>query len=120
MQGDPLNTKNSHRRLRAQFYYVTSLLKLYSLSSVNERWLNRYGNGLCAGRPGFDSLQGQETFLHSVQTGSEAHQSPNLWAHRALSPGVKCLGHETDHSKPYSAEVKNGVAIPPLPHTLPV
>jgi hypothetical protein len=41
-------------------------------------------------------------------------------APRALSPGVKCLGHQTDHSAPYSAKVKNGVAIPPLPDTLPV
>jgi hypothetical protein len=29
---------------------------------------------------------------------------------------VKWQGHEADHSPPYSAEVKNGRAIPPLPH----
>jgi hypothetical protein len=32
-----------------------------------------------------------------------------------LSLGVKRPGHETDHSPPSSAEVKNGGAIPPLP-----
>jgi hypothetical protein len=35
----------------------------------------------------------------------------------ALSPGVKGMEHEADHSSPPSAEVKNGRAIPPLPHT---
>jgi hypothetical protein len=37
--------------------------------------LNRYGDGLRAGRSEFDSRQGQEIFLllHSVQTGSGAH-----------------------------------------------
>jgi hypothetical protein len=33
-----------------------------------------------------------------------------------LPPGVKRQGHEADHSSPSSAEVKNGGAIPPLPH----
>jgi hypothetical protein len=32
--------------------------------------------------------------------------------------GVKGLGSEAGHSIPSSAEVKNGVAIPPLPHML--
>jgi hypothetical protein len=34
----------------------------------------------------------------------------------ALSPGVKRLRREADHSPPSSAEVKNGGAIPPLPY----
>jgi hypothetical protein len=33
----------------------------------------------------------------------------------ALSPAVKWLGLETDHSYPISAEVTNGGAVPPLP-----
>jgi hypothetical protein len=32
----------------------------------------------------------------------------------ALSPGVKRLGREADHSPPSSAEIENGGAIPPL------
>jgi hypothetical protein len=32
-------------------------------------------------------------------------------------PGVKRPGREGDHSSTSSADVKNGEAIPPLPHT---
>jgi hypothetical protein len=32
-------------------------------------------------------------------------------------PGVKWPGHDADHSPPSSAEVENGAAVPPLPHT---
>jgi hypothetical protein len=32
-------------------------------------------------------------------------------------PGVKQTGRETDHSPAFSSDVKNGGAIPPLPHT---
>jgi hypothetical protein len=34
----------------------------------------------------------------------------------ALSPGIKRSGREADHSPPSSSKVKNGGAIPPLPH----
>jgi hypothetical protein len=34
----------------------------------------------------------------------------------ALPMGVKGPGHEADHISPSRAEVKNGGAIPPLPH----
>jgi hypothetical protein len=33
---------------------------------------------------------------------------------RALSPGTKQPGREADHSMPFSAEIKNGGAIPTL------
>jgi hypothetical protein len=35
-----------------------------------------------------------------------------------FTPGVKWQGHKADSSPPYSAEVKNFGAIPPLPHML--
>jgi hypothetical protein len=35
----------------------------------------------------------------------------------ALSSRVKQLGREDDHSPPSSAEIKNGEAMPPVPHT---
>jgi hypothetical protein len=38
------------------------------------------------------------------------------WVPRAISLGVKWPGREADHSPLSSAEVKNGGAIPPLPH----
>jgi hypothetical protein len=36
---------------------------------------------------------------------------------RPLSPGGKRLGHEAGHSNLSDDEIKNGGAIPPLPHT---
>jgi hypothetical protein len=44
-------------------------------------------------------------------------QPPIRWVQGAISLGVKRLGPEVDHSPPFSAEVKNGEAVPPLPHT---
>jgi hypothetical protein len=34
----------------------------------------------------------------------------------ALSLGVKWQGHEADHSPPSNAKIRNGEAMPPLPH----
>jgi hypothetical protein len=36
---------------------------------------------------------------------------------RAFSLGVKWLGCEADHPPPFNAEVENGGAVPPLPHS---
>jgi hypothetical protein len=44
-------------------------------------------------------------------------QPPIQWVLRAPSPEVKGAGHEADHPLPSSAEIKNGGAVPPLPHT---
>jgi hypothetical protein len=44
------------------------------------------------------------------------NQSPIQWVPGALSPGVKQTGREAHHSPPFSAEVKNGGAIPPFSH----
>jgi hypothetical protein len=43
-------------------------------------------------------------------------QPPILWVLRAISSGVKRLGHEADHSPPSSAKVKNGGVITPYAH----
>jgi hypothetical protein len=40
------------------------------------------------------------------------------WVHGAVSPVVKRQGREADHSAPSSAEINNGGAILPVPHTL--
>jgi hypothetical protein len=42
---------------------------------------------------------------------------PIQWVLGDRLPGVKRPGREADHSPPSSAEVRNGGAIPPLPHT---
>jgi hypothetical protein len=44
-------------------------------------------------------------------------QPPIKWILGALSRGVKRQGRKAHHSPPYSAEVKNGRTIHPLPHT---
>jgi hypothetical protein len=66
-----------------------------------------------AGRPGFDSRQSQEIFLHSTAF------RPALGPTKPpiqLVPGVNPLGCEADHLFPCDVEVKNGGAIPSLPH----
>jgi hypothetical protein len=54
--------------------------------------------------------------LSQVQTGSLVHPASNPMDTWALSPQVKRLEREADHSPPSSAEVKNYAAIlPPFP-----
>jgi hypothetical protein len=68
---------------------------------------------------GRGSIPGREYFilLHRVQTSSGVHPASYLMGTGAYSLGVKRLGREVDRSLPPSAEVKNGGAISPLPHT---
>jgi hypothetical protein len=51
---------------------------------------------------------------HTVQTGSGA--CPAFYPIRTISQGLKRPGCEADNSSPSTAEVKNGEAIPPVPH----
>jgi hypothetical protein len=44
-------------------------------------------------------------------------QIPIQWEQGPHLQEVKRLRREADHSPPYSAKIKNGGAIPPLPHT---
>jgi hypothetical protein len=84
------------------------LLKLNIYSSV----------GVATRRLGFDSQQGQEIFLYSTASRPALSPTqPHIQWYRVLSAGVKRPGREGDHSPPASAEVKNGGAIPALPHT---
>jgi hypothetical protein len=65
----------------------------------------------------FDSRQGQEIFLFSVEIRSflGPTQSPIQWVPGALSPEVEWDVREADRSPPSVAKLKNGGAIPPLP-----
>jgi hypothetical protein len=66
---------------------------------------------------GFDSQQEQDfSLLQSVQTGSWAHLTSYAVGTGAISPGVKRLGLEADHSTPYSAEAKKCGLVPPFPY----
>jgi hypothetical protein len=59
-------------------------------------------------------------FLFSVMSRLtlEPTQPPVQWAVRAFSLVVKQKSHEADHQCPSGAKVKNGGAIPPLPHMI--
>jgi hypothetical protein len=72
-----------------------------------------------AARPRFDSRQGQDISLNSTESRPALGptQPPIQWVRGALSPMVKRPGREADQSPPSTAEVKNGGAISPLPHT---
>jgi hypothetical protein len=65
-------------------------------------------NGLRAGRPGFNSWQGQGIlFATACRPVLGRTQLPIQWVLEAVSPGERGGGgFETDHSPPSSAEVK--------------
>jgi hypothetical protein len=49
-----------------------------------------------------------------LDRGSGAHPA---WGD--IPSGVKRQGREADYSHPFNAEIKNGGAVPPLPHMFP-
>jgi hypothetical protein len=95
-------------------FFIVPYLLLLLLSQ-----LSQYSDGLRTERPGFDSRQGQEIFLHFTisRPALGPTQPPIQWEPGAFSPGVQWPRREADHSPSSSAEVKNGGAIPPLPGT---
>jgi hypothetical protein len=78
-----------------------------------------YSARLQDGRPSFNSWQEQDIFLFSTASrpAMGPTQPPIRRVSEALSLEVKRLVQETDHSLPYSVEVKNGEDIHPLPYT---
>jgi len=68
---------------------------------------NHKKNGL--DRTGFDSRQRQGNFLFATASRSALGltQPPIQWVPGAPSSGVKPPGLETDHTRPFNAEVKN-------------
>jgi hypothetical protein len=78
--------------------------------------LSQYSDRLWAGQLGFNFQQGQEIFLFSTvyRSALGPAQPPIRWILGTLSLGVKLPGHKADHLHPFSAEVKNGGAVPPL------
>jgi hypothetical protein len=82
-------------------------------------WLmTYYSYKLLAGQLGFDIWQRQDfSLLHSVQTISGDHPAYYPIGTRSSFPGLKWQGHNTHHSPPASAKVKNGGLIHLLHHT---
>jgi hypothetical protein len=97
--------------VKASDYFVPS-------SKQARSWDSSVGIATSYGLDGRVSIPGRSTriFVHSVQTGSVAHP-PIQWVPGAVSFGVRRLGHGTDHSPPFNAEVNNGGAIRALSHT---
>jgi hypothetical protein len=89
------------------------LTHYYYLFTTMKGYFTRYGDGLRAGRPGFESQQGK-IFLFSIT--SRAHPASYPMGTGVFSPGVMRLGREVVRSHPSSAEVHNGGAILPLSH----
>jgi hypothetical protein len=82
-------------------------------------YLSRCSDALRAGRPGFNYRQGKIFLFYTASSPALGPTQPHIQSERgAISPGAKRPGREADHSPPSSAEVKNGGAIPPLPHVL--
>jgi hypothetical protein len=79
-----------------------------------------YNDGLRAGYLGFGSRQGQNvSLLSSAQAGSGAHPaSYPVGTGSFFPPVVKWPGREADHLRPPNSEMKNGGAVPPLPHVV--
>jgi hypothetical protein len=55
--------------------------------------------------------------FRNLKIRSAAHPASYTMGTGAISPVIKRLGSEADHSTPPSTEVKNCGAIPPLPQT---
>jgi hypothetical protein len=97
------------------FYYLLTDF-LYSRS-----WDSPVGlvTRLWAGQPrNQDSISGRGKRLFSITSRPALWptQPPTQWVPGAVSLGLKWQGRVADCSPPYSAEVKNGGAIPLLPH----
>jgi hypothetical protein len=55
------------------------------------------------------------SLLHSAQTGSGVHRASYPVSTGGCLPGAEQQEREADHSSPFSAQIKNGGAILPLP-----
>jgi hypothetical protein len=99
-------TSSSSIKLLAQINMLMSLLTCSWDSSV----------GIVTGY-GLDSpglIPGSARFFSSPQHPYQLWGSPSLLSNGYW--GLLLQGREADHSPSYSAEVKNGGPIPPLPH----
>jgi hypothetical protein len=118
--GSSRNVKTDTGCLKSiQVFYVVFAMRFSSeitgtsfdkLETLVKRFLSRYSYGL-DGRGSSPSRGKIFLFSTTSRPALGPTQPPIQWV-----PGVKLQGREADHSPPSSAEVKNGGAIPSLPH----
>jgi hypothetical protein len=60
-------------------------------------------------------MLGSFSLRHRFQTGSGFHPASHLMGIQVLTPVVKRLGREADHSPPYGAVVKNALSYTSTP-----
>jgi hypothetical protein len=118
-----LKTNESERTHYVTVYCVWNLCNFYqNLEGLKILFLFPWVSGLgsqdssvsiatCYGLvgPGLESWWGAR-FFTQVQTGSEAHPASYTLGTGSF-PGVKRLGHGTDHPSPYSTEVNERVKL---------
>jgi hypothetical protein len=102
---------------KTHYFMFSTLLLKFAVWSVD----SSLGIVANCGMDGRGSVpgRGERFFVFSIVSrpspGSTRH--PLQWVPGALSLGVKRSVRKADRSPPSSAEVKNGGAISPLPHT---
>jgi hypothetical protein len=105
---DPVQTLPPTMRVK-KINYITTLSNFRPITHVVSNCRITTNDGEHCGRPGFNSWEGQETFLYSIafRLALERTQPPIRWVPKAFSPGVKRRTGEVDDSSSSSAVVKN-------------
>jgi hypothetical protein len=90
------------RHLSTELYHKTvALRRCQSFFHKHDSYWSRYGDGLRAGWPGFDSRQCNiSLFSTASRPALGPTQPPIQWV-----PGVKLQGRETDHSPSSSGDI---------------
>jgi hypothetical protein len=91
----------SHRNMGSLWKFAS-----YTLSRHIRDNLGSMGAGRPSGRNSSPGRVKNFLFSKSSRLALGSTQPPIQWVPEALSPGVKRLGREADHSPPTSAEVK--------------
>jgi hypothetical protein len=100
---------------------LTSVIELFTAANVlRENRDSSVGKGMGYGTDGQGSITDRGgRFVSTPQCPYQLWGPPILiqWVPGTLSLCIKQPGREADHSSLCNAEVKDGWAIPPLPHT---
>jgi hypothetical protein len=88
--------------------YVHLSYKSCIAPNDEQQYLIQYSDCAACWTTGVRFTAGAVIFLITApRPALESTQSPIQWLPGVLSPGLKWMGHEADHSPPYSVQVKN-------------